>query len=75
MFKHIQFPLSSVTQWNTERIQDHNRCSYLRIGQDFFNHFKCHKVTGPDRMILDCLYELDGEEAKNLIRELTDYTQ
>lgn len=42
-----------------------------RLGQAFWNHFSLHKMA--DQSALQNLYEKDGEEALNLIRDLFDF--
>ena len=47
--------------------------SSLRVGQAFCNYFKLHRST--EGTILEShLYEKDGQEARNLIAQFTDYT-
>ncbi len=74
----MKFSRSEVTQWRLDCVRGRLNCrarQHLRIGQDFFNYFQCHKVTGSDRGILDQLYELDGMAAHKLIAYLTDPSQ
>jgi hypothetical protein len=46
----------------------------LRIGQQFFNDFNCHKVTSqPARRVLDKIHSLDGNDALIAIAQITDW--
>jgi hypothetical protein len=47
----------------------------LRMGQAFHQHFKLEKITGDDKFWCDKLYEADGDKAKKMIEQITDYQQ
>jgi hypothetical protein len=72
----LTFPQSSVQEFfhQLNWMPQHER-KHLRVGQAFFNYFKCHKVTGKDRAKLDALYERDGNAAIARIRSMTDPAQ
>jgi hypothetical protein len=60
------------TIWNTS---PHTRLQ-MRLGQCFFNFIQGHKVySEPNREILERLYQMDGEEARQVIESLIDYSQ
>jgi hypothetical protein len=71
----ITFSNTLVQDWWKDFQSNTQRKTHLRVGQDFFNEFNCHKVQGPDRPFLDRLYNLDGHDALNAIHKITDFTQ
>lgn len=70
----IQFSRTLVDEFYKSRKTSLPRLA-LRTGQDFFNYFSCHKVTGSQRILLDRLYELDGTAADLLISSMIDHNQ
>lgn len=45
---------------------------HKRYGQDFYDHFKLHKITGSNKAFCDKLYNANDEIAKAMIASRTD---
>lgn len=70
----------STNKMSLEKAEYDLFCSHFRLGryvaqrfgQAFHNHFDLFKVS--DQSVFRNLYELDGDEAKELINELFEMT-
>lgn len=68
------FPLTSAVLWVQQYNKERPCSNSQRIGQHFYNYFKCHRIVEPESVdILNKLYELDGLEAVDLIKTLIDH--